>query len=357
MNGSDSRNPSARLESIRQDFQNAFDDAHCLRLLAREIASLTDSRAGATGLLHLKDCVEYPGNFLANGAQRFVPPTSIHGLTDSLHYSDLAAWKFKNPSTFANKSSKHGFSTDELTSDQGLSLLFDPLVDAFIELNRESTWADSLVVVLTDFYPFSLCYSEIESGQDWAAKETSAYINRPEYGGTTGPLFHALTGDDPVESLEKLRDRGIFLWNLFPFFRGGVGHSGASGLPTNIKWLDLGFSWLARFLECVKAHTVILACSGDVFPHLRPSGNKVSREVQLSNPSSLPWVWADRNLPWKTIEQLPCKKLYRIHHPASWNRERKGIHKLQREMFKDLLDEWKPRLRSDFGSEDTEFDE
>src|ERR1700678_3410950 len=90
----DPKDSSRFREDIRQEFEKAFDDRHSLRLLAREIASLTDSCAGAKGILYLKDCIEYPGNFLANGAVKFEPPESTHGLEDSLHYADLARWKF-----------------------------------------------------------------------------------------------------------------------------------------------------------------------------------------------------------------------------------------------------------------------
>jgi hypothetical protein len=200
-----------------------------------------------------------------------------------------------------------------------------------LSLNRGCTCADSLVVVLTDFYPFSLCYPGIESGEDWAAKVTLDYERSPEYNPTTGPLFSLLNGGEQPKSLTFLKT-GIFLWNFFPFFRGCISHSGASGLPTDSNWLNLGLLWLNEFLQCVRAHTVILACSRDAIPDLK--GAKGNYEISLSNTSSLPW-------PWNIISQLPCKRLYRIYHPSSWNRVKKENDPRQSEICKEWIENWK----------------
>jgi hypothetical protein len=103
-----------------------------------------------------------------------------------------------------------------------------PLVDAFIEVNRAVPARKSLVIVLTDFYPYSSCYSDMVTEMDWGSELTGKYLDGTETGATLSALTSVLSGistQPNARGLEKFRDAGVFLWNFFPFFRGGSYHS------------------------------------------------------------------------------------------------------------------------------------
>jgi hypothetical protein len=129
----------------------------------------------------------------------------------------------------------------------------------------------------------------------------------------------------------------VYLWNFFPFFRGGATHSGGIGLPETAKWLPMALEWLSTFLDCVKAHTVVLACSDWVFPHHKDI-NKCQENLIGKYLDEFSWNWSrrDMNLILNNLcRTLPCSSIFRIYHPALWNR-----YKLMPEIFKTLLRQW-----------------
>jgi hypothetical protein len=334
-------------QTLRGSFEVKYNQDSCLRSLAREIATLDGSEARTIGLYDLKDSVDYPANFLVNGsAETFVPISTTHHERDSLTLYDLARWKFNDVLAFNAKSSRYGFN-NPFNGSRGVSLLFDPLVDAFIQINRTAAVRKSLVIVLTDFYPYSSCYSDMVTEMDWGSELTCKYLDGSETGATLNALTSALnaTSTHPnAIGLEKFVDVGVFLWNFFPFFRGGSYHSSEAGLPKTAKWLPIAWHWLNTFLRCVDSHTVIFASSDWVFPE-HANSNDCGKDLSQRNVSQFSWNWSKRDLdslPRDLFVTLSCAKLFRLHHPAAWNRQRRNEEQERMpEIFRRIVEQWR----------------
>ena len=80
---------------------------------------------------------------------------------------------------------------------RGLSLLFDPLVDAFLAAHFLRTGrlpeAGPTVLVLTDFYSLAAAHDQV---QDWAQQESANFLGGRVSGrqSTVTQLFDALFG-------------------------------------------------------------------------------------------------------------------------------------------------------------------
>lgn len=325
---------------LRTGFTTEYNKDSCFRRLANKISTLDEHTAQKIGLFELHKSRAYPANFLVNGSdETFKPVWTTHQEPDCLSLYDLAGWKFDVSSAFDAKPTRYGFN-NHLKGSRGLSLLFDPLIDTFIELNRGSI-GKSFVIVLTDFYPFYLCNSDMLTGRDWGSEQTRNYLSGTETGATLGPIVAALSEvfhrQGTENGTEKFEGLGVYLWNFFPFFRGGAGHSGGIGLPETAKWVEKALEWLSIFLECVKAHTVVLACSDWVFPHHKDI-NKCHENLVGKYRDEFSWNWSkgDMNLiPNNLYQTLPCTNIFRIYHPALWNRR-----EIMQKIFKNVVRQW-----------------
>jgi hypothetical protein len=178
---------------LRTGFATEYNKDSCFRRLASRISTLDERTAQKIGLFDLHESHAYPANFLVNGSdETFRPVWTTHQEPDCLSLYDLASWKFDMPGSFDAKTSRYGFN-NHLKGSRGLSLLFDPLIDAFIELNRAAAIQKSFVIVLTDVYPFYLCNSDMLTGRDWGSEQTRKYLNGTETGATLGPIVSALS--------------------------------------------------------------------------------------------------------------------------------------------------------------------
>ena len=81
----------------------------------------------------------------------------------------------------------HGFRGRKTVGGRGLSLLFDPLVDAFLAAHFLRTGrlpdAGPTVLVLTDFYPLAATNGQ---GQDWAQQESARFLGARSSEGLPG---------------------------------------------------------------------------------------------------------------------------------------------------------------------------
>jgi hypothetical protein len=141
----------------------------------------------------LQGSVAYPANFLVNGSdETFTQVLTTFQEPDCWNLYDLAFWKFGNDMAFKSKASRYGFN-NTFKGSKGLSLLFDPLTDSFIELSRTTPNRKSFVIVLTDFYPFCLCCSDMVTGMDWGSEQTSKYLDGSAKDDSLRPVVSALS--------------------------------------------------------------------------------------------------------------------------------------------------------------------
>ena len=241
---------------LRTECDQQFPDDSCLRRIAFDIASLEWADAKQHGLISADPA---PYNLLSNGetGSGWTIPTRVSA-------DDLIAWK-KGANGFAGSTAR------------GLSLIFDPFVDAclLIEAQKPSgSFKQTKVLVLTDYYPFSKI--GIKAGFDWAEEETNKFLKALDLGLTGNNIFKALAEENSIETVRNTSEdeiRGLFsksnllIWNYFPFFRGGNSSLGIKGLPNPIKdcrWINYCEGLLGRFLDCVNASHVIFAMNQQV---------------------------------------------------------------------------------------------
>lgn len=213
------------ITDLRISFETRFSKDSGLRRLARRIATLDGSAAQKIGLFDLEGSVAYPANFLVNGSdEAFTPVSTTFQEPDCSNLYDLALWKFGNDMAINSKSSRYGFN-NTFKGSKGLSLLFDPLIDSFIALSRTAPIRNSFVIVLTDFYPFFLCCSDMVTGMDWGSEQTSKYLNGSAKDDSLRPVVSALSEIFPQQGRENCleeirRSRSVHL-EFLPFFPWG----------------------------------------------------------------------------------------------------------------------------------------
>jgi hypothetical protein len=285
----------------RKQFDKWAPPKSPLRLLATEIACLNAS----TWPTFLSRKGREPLNVLANGEiSSKWNPLPEYCLKKAIR------WKGNSPKLF-------GFSDGVKMSSKGLSLLFDPLVDAFLSTHLGASTGvpkDCTVLVLTDYYPFA--GSEC-SHSDWAESVTQSILQGQVNGrsSTIVQLFDALFGkrrwfEQHQVISDGIQEKRLLLWNFFPFLRGGSIPTGSSGLPFSGDWRLHCWHLLSRFVEAVGAAQVVLACSQAMLPLAGPKVGAVNQLVV-----NVPGV----NTP---LPLLGGQKLFRISHPSSWKRVR-----------------------------------
>ena len=289
---------------LREAFDAWVPEAAPLRSLAGEIATLRATEAVA--FLSRVGCE--PFNILANAqlASDWSLPVAHSSKT-------LLRWK-------GTPAHLHGFRGRKAVPARGLSLLFDPLVDAFLAAHFLRTGrlpkAGPTVLVLTDFYPLAAANVQ---GQDWAQEESTSFLEGRVSGrqSTVTQLFDALFGkaewkENPEVIAAGITAQNLLVWNFFPMLRGGEEPTGGAGLPLAGAWRLRCWQWLHAFLEAVGANRVVLASSQAMLPIAAAPAERLNTATLVlpGTPTPLP--------------ALPCgNAVYRIAHPSSWKRVRK----------------------------------
>ncbi len=288
---------------LRKAFDGWVPEASPLRCLAGDIATLKATEAAA--FLSRVGCE--PFNILANAqlSVAWSPPGDHSSKT-------LVRWK-------GTPAHLHGFRGRKTVGGRGLSLLFDPLVDAFLAAHflhaGQLPKAGPTVLVLTDFYPLAATNGQ---GQDWAQQESTNFLEGRVSGrhSTVTQLFDALFGKAEWKGHTEVIQAGIttqnlLVWNFFPMLRGGEEPTGGAGLPLAGAWRLRCWQWLHSFLAAVEASRVVLASSQAMLPIAAAPHERLDTTTLLlpGTPAPLP--------------TLPCgDAVYRIAHPSSWKRVR-----------------------------------
>jgi hypothetical protein len=287
------------IHSLRKECDSHFRDDSCLRKIAFDIASLEWADAKRYGLINANPA---PYNLLSNGetGPEWTIPTQI--LPD-----DLIAWK-KGANGFGG------------STYRGLSLMFDPFVDACLMVEakvRHGSFRQTNVLVLTDYYPLKHVIGEMSvlPGEDWAAIATGGFFKAKELGTTGNNLLKALFEKTSIEDVRgiiktdpeavstQLTKYHLLIWNYFPFMRGGSDCEGMNGLPTSkCDWIAYCDGLLLKFLKCVKAAKVVFAMNRGVKDIRRDCPNKAGRQIEVNYPGT------------KTLD---------LDHPGSWRADAK----------------------------------
>ena len=309
---------------LRADFEKHFKLTGSiipLRGLAQKIAQYECHRART-------DCffsaAPPPYNFLANGeANAYTPLSPIECPLK------IAEWKFNRPSL--NCCLERGFSDiPDYSPTLGLSMLFDPLVDAVLAANTGISLggfapkSGATVIVLTDYG--AIWDKTIKvigyTRPDWGEDETVNILHPPppasrkQLSPTIYNLWECLcppgwrTNTDLIG--QTLRKKNILIWNLIPFFRGGSGSSSDAELPHPKcgHWLEICMNWLCEFYAGVNACKIVLCVNKARLIGINGQGiSPVSSNTwQKCFPSSTP----------NCISDLVAKgKVFVLNHPSS----------------------------------------
>ena len=298
------------MHQLRTECDAHYPDGACLRKLACDIASVGWTQAKSLGLL---TAAPAPFNLLSNGETNsgWVAPTQLFP-------NELLAWKH----------AANGFTCPAI---RGLSLLFDPFVDACLLIEARKAGGPfktkTKVLVLTDYDSLKNVIGEmaVMIGQDWAAVATGNFFKAKNLGLAGNNFFKALLGKDSISEVQNMGTKEIcaafgshnlLLWNYFPFLRGGYDCVGMSGLPdpNNCAWIQYCDERLMDFLECVNADRVVFAANKEV---------KNARKKCV-----------------KTMNKIPAQYTYsELDHPSSW----RGDARME-EWAKKLLEALTDRL-------------
>lgn len=254
---------------MRSHFEQWFPTAHPLRDLAADIASLGLGTAASSGVWTAKPP---PWNLVCNG--------EAAGWTPANHLG-LASWIKRK----RGLPSQHGFSGQRW----GLSLLFDPFVDATLWAygggygagSTPRAFSGTRVLVLTDYNPIKDVLSDAKRMRpvDYGEGGVLELLLAKKTLQTTGyNIVKWVTQQSTIKSVGKalaqdsdyvrkqFAQHKILIWNFFPFQRGGVHCMGTKGLPSmqNPQWLHLCCDYLERFLQAVSATQVIWAVNKSI---------------------------------------------------------------------------------------------
>jgi len=279
---------------MRPQFELWFPTTHPLRDLASDIASLNQTTAVQHGLWTAKPS---PWNLVCNG--------EVAGWTPSKRIG-LVSWITRKRSM----PSQHGYSGQRW----GLSLLFDPFVDATLWAyggghgagSTPRAFSGTRVLVLTDYSPIKDVLSDAARMHplDYGEAGVLELLNANRTLQTTGyNIVKWVTQQNAIASVRKAlaQDRdyvrkqfaqhSILIWNFFPFQRGGSCCQGTPGLPCmkNDLWLRLCHDYLDRFLRAVSATEVIWAVNKAVRCGLVASSNRAV------SPARHPYAWSSRD--------------------------------------------------------------
>ena len=226
--------------------------------LAKRIASFSEKEAREHGLM---SALPEPYNVLANAV-------------------DGRDWRIPHPISEVQewKNHRNGFSGEKV----GLSVRFDPFVDAalYCHFGRQGQRINPTVLVLTDYGPWESIVEEADSSggsSDWALKQINEFLEGRALDTTGNNIVKAVTKKSNIEAVQRdfgciekaFGEHGLFLWNYFPFARGGKNAEGKEGLPAmgrgaDLQWVTICERFLADFCKAVGAKKVAIAINQDV---------------------------------------------------------------------------------------------
>jgi hypothetical protein len=308
---------------MRKDFEKLFQATHPLRMLASEIATYQCTQAQKDGFF---SATPPPYNFLANGwVDNYKPPLPPIGCP-----LEIAKWKFAGQAI--NCCLAQGFNEESL-SNKGLSLLFDPLVDAVLYANMGGGGKIQLrptVIVLSDYS--AIWDADIKligyGGSDWGEEEARSIFNLSKSTSTTEiNLWDCICEGDswrthPDKIQAEIRRRNILIWNFMPFFRGGADSTGASGLPKNCaNWKNVCWRLLLKFVLAIAASQIVLAVNKNEMIDVKRK--KVSEKFEKEEVEKLKEIVSAKYPIWSVsdgVELQSCERpnIFSINHPCVW---------------------------------------
>ena len=216
--------------------------------------------AKTVGLL---SAIPPPFNLLANGetGSAWSPP-------DQVTPTGLVGWK-KGANGFGGSTAR------------GLSLLFDPFVDACLLMNACQNGGKlpqkMTVLVLTDYYPLQLLLGQMSvwMGKIGRRRPLQTSWLRKNWPGASAICLKRSPGRIRLRKCERWETRSLAhalqiiacsCGTIFHFFVADSVCEGPPGLPnpSNTQWFSFCDCLLEEFLRCVEAAKVILAMSEKV---------------------------------------------------------------------------------------------
>lgn len=336
----------------REDFNEAFPDGSELRELAKEIAGLGFNEAKDLGILKANPP---PYNFLANGETE----TNDYGKIELYCPLGFAKWKFgkdlemtghccelelskfeKDPKKFGRL---HGFGENKNESVKGLSFLFDPLVDAFlaphflplkensskVEKEAPEGTAPGTVIVLSDYGAIGDTDNEIINYNDndekhkieWAEHIMNDVLKvNSKQDNTTKNILSSVYMDKEKWKensdliCKSIREKNVYVWNFFPFMRGGKSSTDAKALPKKEGgcWNKCS-EWLLRFATSLNVKNIVICTNAVIrkraFGNVARTGNKKIKLDKLLFES------------YQSLFNKLCSEfsVYVLYHPSSSN--------------------------------------
>jgi hypothetical protein len=295
-----------------------------LRNLAKDISQYPCSSTRQAGFF---SAAPPPYNYLANGETANYTP--IGPVACPLQ---IAHWKFPDANAI-NCCLDRGFNDDSAKlSWLGMSLLFDPLVDAGLAANANCVkspvampQSDSTVIVLSDY---GAAYDpDINlvgfSGKDWGEEEAykvlyppmpGGHINKKQVSRTLVNLWDCICGGSQWQTaggvIEKaIHKQKILVWNFMPFLRGGGDsmEDGAIPLGACVGWIQTCLKWLGDFVHHVNPAQVVWCTQ---FPIRVKALAQIG--VTCSSQKAGPPTAMTAKLGGKS------RHVHLLHHPCTW---------------------------------------
>jgi hypothetical protein len=323
---------------MRKKFQSLFPKGSSLRNLASEIANYQCQQARQNCFFSAKPP---PFNFLANGET-----TGYKPLTPPINCPlEIAEWKFHTKKI--NCCLAQGFN-EESSSNRGLALLFDPLVDAVLNANigkGSSPQKGSTVIVLSDYGAiYDLGINVIGyngSVADWGLEEAQKTLRPPMPHGrivrkqvspTLINLWDCLCGDNKWQEhgnawlnnnspiRDAIKNRNVLIWNFMPFFRGGSGSAADAELPDPKcnGWLQTCLDWLGDFVENVGAYKVVFCVNKKRIIQIPSKHDQPVSLSDFNKPKNLRGITPGKLAPLFKLKQ---GGVFVLNHPSSWWRK------------------------------------
>ena len=328
---------------MRLAFDSRYPQSHPLRKLAEIIAKYDCKQAQQACFF---SAIPPPYNFLANGETSGYSP--LPQINCPL---DIAHWRFAGRAI--NCCLDRGFNDDPAKpSALGLSILFDPLVDAVLAANtgilsgRPRNPAENTLIVLTDY---GAAYDpDINlvgfSGTDWGEDETCKVLCPPLPGGRISPkqvsktlvnLWDCLCGSpawrtyQPVPGVpgpieDAIWKHNIIIWNFIPFLRGSGNSMNNEALPSGkcLQWVQMCLKWLGDLIGFVRP-TQIVWCTQFPVRVLALAQLGVTCSPQKAGPPArVTTTFGAKSIP-----------VHLLHHPCSW----KGPSSTHWKYFKSVI--------------------
>jgi hypothetical protein len=313
---------------MRRHFNKLFPASDLLRRLASEISSYQCAQARQNCFFSAKPP---PFNFLANGEVtgcQPVPPINCP--------LEIAEWKF--PKTKINCCLAQGFN-DESSSNKGLAVLFDPLVDAVLNANigkGNSPQSGSTVIVLSDYGAIGDADINLISykGGDWGKDEAEGVFDPKRFktkliSTTEKNLWDCICdGKDWKSSSEilqaEIHQHRILIWNFMPFLRGGADSSDLKALPkpSCLGWLQICMNWLGDFVDSTGAGKVVFCVNKTRMIKISSTHDNPISLSDFNTPKNLRGITPGQLAPLFNEDRVKSR-VFVLNHPGAWNRKDK----------------------------------